>query len=72
MKPKKRPWARTAQVIFFLLGFSLVLGSIAALRNGRLSFHTMPGSPIGYVFAPTGLIVGGLLMIVAFQIGKKW
>jgi hypothetical protein len=46
-------------------------GGIGALLAGSLFFHTQPGSPIGWVFAPFALLVGGVIIAFAISLGKE-
>jgi len=67
----KPRFTRSQQGVIAFLGVVVIAGGVGALLAGNLFFHTTPGSPFGWVFAPFALIVGVVVIAFAISLGRE-
>src|ERR1700722_14901045 len=59
---RNRPprFTRFQRFVLALFGAAIILCGVSALAVGKIYFHTIPGSRMGWVFAPYALVAGTL------------
>ncbi len=65
---KRKPLKPFGKYLLAILGLLIVVTGVGALISGALHYTNVWG---GAVFAPFALIVGGLVILVAFLYGKS-
>jgi hypothetical protein len=71
-RKRERPFATPMQRLAIgVFGLATIFCGFGALLMGRIYFHTIPGSSLGWVFAPFALVVGTLVLVFAIKLKRS-